>query len=124
MTLLDSMPHTVRIERIKHERDEFGATRPVPQVIASDLPAWVQNASMTEINQFQKRDETITNKTFFPSDPGLRPGDHVVVTAGPSNVGDDLRHLAAADRSAGLGVLFASFSMIEPNKRFDTFLNA
>mgnify|MGYP001616426435 CR=1 FL=1 len=60
-----------------------------------------------EVEQYQKRDQLISHKVYYSSEPALRPGDLIRVTAGPSYVGKDFNFESLADRSAGLGKLFA-----------------
>lgn len=108
MTLLDQMPHRIRHDRPTYERDDLlGDTQTLVQQ-AANVKSWVQNASMVEINEFQRRNERVTHKVFFPADPGLQVGDILTVTSGPSFVGIVLKFQADSDRSAGLGVLYAA----------------
>ena len=106
MSLLDQMPHTVSHYRQKYIRDEYMASIPEQVALESDVRAWVQNASQTEITEFQKRDQLITHKVYYTGDPGIRPGDQIVVTAGPSFIGRTFDFQSQVDRSAGLGVLW------------------
>ena len=121
MSLLDNMPHTVRHERNTYTRDEQGAETEAPEIITAAVEAWVQNATRSEITEFEKRDERVTHKVFFNADQDLRPGDYLVVTAGPSHVGERLKFQAYSDRSAGLGVLFGAMCELETNERYATF---
>jgi hypothetical protein len=108
MTLLDNMPHTVTTSRKYYERDELGGNITKFSTLAADVSAWVQNASMSEIQEFEKRDERVTHKVFFAPDHDLRPGDKISVTVGPSFVDVELHYRASTERSAGMGVLFTA----------------
>lgn len=127
MTLLDNMPHRCRIDRLRHVSDSLNATleEPVEVPGGADLACWVQNASRAEINEFQKRDQRVTHKVFFPAVPPLRVGDRITITtAEPDILGQVLKFQSAADRSAGLGVLFGAMCELETNPRFAEFLPA
>ena len=117
MTLLDSLPHTVTHSRRTYANDEYLGTPKASTDIATDVSAWVQNASYGEVIEYQKKDQRITHKVFYASDPSIRPGDIVTVTAGPSFVGRELNFKATTDRSAGLGVLFGVMCEEENNER-------
>lgn len=121
MSLLENLPHTVRHERSTYARDAVGADTEARITITASVEAWVQNASRAEVEEFDKRDERVTHKVFFNSNPSPRVGDHFVVTAGPSHIGEDLKFQADSDRSAGLGVLFGALCELESNERFATF---
>lgn len=125
MTLLERMPHQVRIDRFRYETDELGGNIETPVAIASGVEAWVQNAGMNEISEYQKRDERVTHKVFFPTEPPLRVGDRITVTATTAAdgvmAGLELKFLARSDRSAGLGVLYAAMCVEENNERPASF---
>ena len=109
MSLLDQMPHRVTHTRPGYQRDELiGDTDENPTTVATLVKCWVQNASMREINEYQRRNENVTHKVYFPTDPGLLVGDYLTVTSGPSFVGTVLKFQADSDRSAGLGVLYGA----------------
>jgi hypothetical protein len=117
MSLLNNLPHTVTHTRRKYLRDEYMGNTTQIETLSTGVSAWVQNASQREIEQYQKRDELITHKVYYASDPSIRPGDRITVTAGPSFVGDVFNYESLTDRSAGLGVLFRIMVNAENNKR-------
>lgn len=128
MTLLDSFPHT-----IKHQRPSYTTGAHLGQSqsltdLATGISAWIQNASAREIEEFGKMDEEITHKVFFTTDPGLRPGDLIEVTAadaGTGHVGNVYEFKAdSPDRSAGLGVVFAAMFKVRNDLRVGSFANA
>lgn len=109
MSLIDQLPHTGTHTRPNYDQDELGGQVATQETVASGIACWVQNASMAEIAAFQKIDTLITHKVFFAADPGLLPGDELIVTAGPSFVGAVLLFTAGpTDRSSGLGILYAA----------------
>ena len=61
--------------------------------------------------------ENVTHKVYFGARPSVRPGDQLVVTSGPADVGAVLKVQADADRSAGKGVLFGVMCEEEANLR-------
>ena len=78
-----------------------------------------------EINEFDKRDKLVTHKVYFPTDPPLRVGDLITITvATPDILGQVLKFLVFADRSAGLGLLFGVMCELEKNPRYAEFLPA
>jgi hypothetical protein len=117
MSLLTNLPHTVTHYRRKYSRGDYLDTQIEDEQQATGISAWVQNASQGEIERYQKKDESITHKVYFASDPGMRSGDVITVTAGPSFVGKTLNYRALTDRSAGLGVLFGAMFDEEDNQR-------
>lgn len=122
MSLLDNMPHEGRHERLKYDTGDLIDDVPDPTTLASNLKSWVQTASMQQVNEYAKRGQRITHRVVFQAgDPGLRVGDRFVVTSGPEYVGEVLKFVAGADRSAGLGVLWGGFFEAENNPRADSF---
>jgi len=118
MSLLDNLPHTATHTRPSYSNDELGANRQTDVTIATGLKCWVQNANIQEVEAYQKIDTRITHKVFFTTDPDIRPGDDITVTAGPSFVGKKLEFVSGpTDRSAGLGVLFAGMFEEDDNPR-------
>jgi hypothetical protein len=115
MTLLDNLPHTVSHYRKMYEQDEYLGNTTGTTALATDVKAWVQNANMRDVAEYQKEDETITHKVLYASNPSLRPGDTIVVTAGPSFVGVTMNYKTSTDRSAGLGWLFTAMCEQENN---------
>lgn len=127
MTLLDNMPHRCRIDRLKYTNDDVVGNTQEPVAVpgGTDLECWVQNASQREVSQFQKRDQLVTHKVFFPAEPPLRVGDQITITTAEVGIlGQVLKFQAKADRSAGLGILFGAMCEIENNPRNAEFLPA
>lgn len=114
MSLFDRFPHRVSILRATYQR-EAGTlgNYETNEAVATGVHAWIQNASMQEIIEWQKRDEAITNRVIFKADPGLEVGDKIQVESGTSFVGDVFVHKAVEDRSAGLGVIWTSLCEVE-----------
>ena len=125
--LLDTMPHRCRIDRLRYDTDSVGAAVSVPKAVpgAGALECWIQNATQREIIDFDKRDQAVTHKVYFPTEPPLRVGDTITPTTAPSDVlGKTLKFQARADRSAGLGFLWGAMCELETNPRNAEFLPA
>lgn len=118
MCLIDNLPHTCTHTRPQYTQDDLGATLQNQTTVTSGIECWVQNASQREVEEYQKRDQEISHKVFFRTKPDIRPGDEIVISAGPSFVGLTLEHVSGpTDRSAGLGELFAAMFMEDNNPR-------
>lgn len=118
MSLIDELPHTGTHTRPQYTQDELGGTLQNQTTVSTGIECWVQNASQREVAEYQKKDQEISHKVFFDTKHDLRPGDELVITAGPSFVGLTLEHVAGpTDRSAGLGELFAAFFVEDNNPR-------
>lgn len=118
MSLIDDLPHTGTHTRPNYDQDELGGQIKAQETVTAGIACWVQNASQREIFEFAKNDQEISHKVFFDALHDIRPGDELVITAGPSFVGKTLEHVSGpTDRSAGLGELFAAFFNEETNPR-------
>lgn len=115
MSLLKRFPHRVSILRQSHVREAGEiASRPVEEVVATDVHAWVQNASMREVVEWQKREQNVTHRVAFSQGkPDLVEGDYIRVDSGPAFVGDRYKFIALSERSAGLGKLWSSINEVE-----------
>lgn len=103
MTLFDRLPHRVSLLRPVHSTDEYGGDAHRESVLASGVPAWVQNATDTEVEDYQRWEQRVTHRVWFASLPELRQGDYVYVTSGPAFAGTCLRVTSLTERTAGLG---------------------
>jgi hypothetical protein len=107
MSLLSQMIHRVRHERPSYARDTGDVgDRQTMATVATSVESWVQNASTSEIIEYQKRDMMITDRIFFNANPSAQVGDRFVVTSGPSRVGNIFKMKDLVERSAGKGVLW------------------
>lgn len=114
MSLLTTMIHRVRIDRPTYTRDAGDVGNTVTMsTVASNVESWVQNARTDEIIEYQKRNMEITDRVFFNAKPNLQVGDEIVVTSGPSRVGDVLEMKDLVERSAGKGVLWRAMCEID-----------
>ena len=110
MSLLDNMPHTATVFSHTYSRSGTGGTRRVEVDNAVGIKVWVQNASQAQINEFAKRDQIVTHRIYYtPGDVEIKVGDTFLVTLGPSYVNVRFKHIADADRSAGLDCVRMAF---------------
>ena len=123
MTLLDNMPHTARHERLRFIRPtgEMGM-RSTPVVVETGINVWVQNASHSEVVEFQKKDQVVTHRISRAAKWSARSKDEIVITAGPAGdpfVGERFIFKAVAERTAGFGLAYTIYAEIENNVRED-----
>ena len=119
MTLLDNMPHTATVFSHTYTRSTTGGTRRAEVENVVGIAVWVQNASQAQIIEFAKRDQIVTHKIYYtPGDVTLKVGDTFLVTLGPSYVQTRFKHVADADRSAGLGCV--RMAMVEQFKNIQS----
>jgi len=109
MSLLNDLPHRLSIRTPDYAQDDLGAVVGTFSDASTAVPGWVQNAGAAEIKQFDARDEVVSHKVFFRSDPGIVPGNQIYVESGPSFVGQTFEYVAGAERSAGVGLLWAAY---------------
>ncbi len=114
MSLLNNMPHTVKHERLGHTNSALGSTVPSKTTIVAEVECWIQGLSRREISEFQKRDQEVTHKIMFTSDPSLRAGDLLTPTEG-DYLGAEFTFQAYSDSSAGLGVVWKAVVRNERN---------
>lgn len=114
MSLLTQMIHRVTLQRPSYTRDPGDVGDRVTYAAhATSVESWVQNASTDEIMEYQKRDQEISDRVFFNAKPDLLVGDQIVVTSGPSRVGDVFTVIDVVERSAGKGVLWRAMCEVE-----------
>ncbi len=108
MSLLDNFPHTCTTKRRTRTKGTLGGSKDSFAVVSTDLECWQQSATDAEILEFSRRGIIVTNKVYFPSDPGVDAGYILVVTNPQTGTTDTLevKSRAKPDASAGLGVLF------------------
>lgn len=72
MGLLDNMPHEASAFTRTRTLDALGGAKDVySQVVFTDRDCWLQQASNSEVREFQKQGINVTGKVFFTSDPEL-----------------------------------------------------
>jgi len=105
MSLLNVWPHRVRHDRRTTTRTASLGQRHAAATISASVKCWIQQASQAEVKEFAKQDHDVSVKIYMPEDPGLRPGDELVVISGPSYVGEEFDYQAGQDATAGLAAM-------------------
>lgn len=119
MSLLDQFPHLCTIGRITRTNDEFGGNVYGIEIERTNVEVWEQQASASEMKDFEKRGIQVTTKMFFVEDPQLTEQHRILVTsrngvAAPyldiTDVSNpnvmDVKSSTFPDSSAGLGILW------------------
>jgi hypothetical protein len=121
MSILDNMPHTCRHQREAHSNDQYMGRTAAATTIATGLECFVQNASFTEIAEFQKIGQRITHKVFWRLYSEKRPGDLLnsfAMANGSTNNGlpGELKVRATTDRTVFREFAYCSFCEEEANE--------
>lgn len=107
MTLFESLPHIVQRAHQARTQDDIGGDVKTYVNFGEPIECWIQNVSAREITEFAKRDQAVTHKVYFAEEPGLGPGDRVIVLAIARNgfyQGRELNFMAGDDATAGMGL--------------------
>ena len=94
MSLLDTLPHSVRIFRERRVTDEFGGdSRVWDEIFADDtVLAWVQTRGQEMMQISQQKGEEIEAMIYFSDDPGINIRDLILYQSEAFEV------MAVADR--------------------------
>lgn len=111
MSLLDNFPDICSIRKRKRVSGEggYGGTRTVSQLIRSGVTCWLQPASQSEINDYQKRGIDVRYKCYFIANPNITEQHELVITSRSgvaTNFDADVVTQSEPDASAGLGVVW------------------
>ncbi len=98
-SMIASSGHTISVERPTSARDSLGGRNPSWQAVASDVPAWVQDASATVRELYGRRGIEVTHRVYVDRDLGLQEGDRILF-AGRNML------VIGATNAAGLGRLW------------------
>jgi len=113
------MPHEATLQRPKYGLGTYGGTEPTMISWRRNVKCRVNTASMNEINEFDKRDQRVTNRiTFGPINPLLKIGDQILVTVDKTDgdiTGNIYRIESVSDKSAGTGRLYVAMAELENN---------
>ena len=117
MSILDNPPHKVTIKRPRYERDQDGVGRMTTLVdVSTNVSSWIQNASSSEIMEYQKRDQRISDRvSFFGTRPDIMIGDVIEVTSAVSHagvgthIGESYTVMAMPERTAGYGLAWTAY---------------
>lgn len=108
MSLLDptAMPHTVTIQRPKYTTTQYGGTTTTLINRQTGVKCRIVTASHVDIQEYDRRNQRITNMAQFATEPDLAIGDELKVTAddGDANLtGKSYLVQSFAEAGAGLG---------------------
>lgn len=112
MSILDRFPHVCSARMRERIRGTQGGSRDnFTDVVFTDRECWRQVASHREIEEFQKRGITVTDRIYFLTDPELDERHNIVdvrTRGAVSGTGDtmEVRTRAIPDASAGMNVVF------------------
>lgn len=121
MSLLDNFPHTCAASLVTWTRDSIGGQVRSYSTVFTGRACWRQLASQGEIEEFEKRGMSVSDKIYFLTDPQLdfnpRKAERFVVDvskmhARSTTTGTDrleVRSKAVPDATAGLGVVYRLF---------------
>ena len=109
--LLDSLPHKCSIRRKQRQKVALGGSKDVSIEELSDVSCWEQQASASEIRDYEKRGVSISRKVYFTEDLQLTERHVIVMTErnGKAVAPQELMDVMSEprpDASAGLGVLY------------------
>ena len=112
MTILDAFPHICTAKRRTRTKGSLGGSKDsFPTTVFTDRACSRQVASASQIQEFEKKGITVTDKVFFTSDPGIDER-HILTdvrnTGAMAGTGDTLevRSRPVPDASVGLGVVY------------------
>lgn len=113
MSLLDNLPHECTIQRRVRAADDFGGASDSLTVEQTGVECWEQQASASEIQEYDKRGMNVTRKIYFVADPAVTPRHQITITkrldvavAVASQTALDVLSNPMPDSSAGLGILY------------------
>lgn len=102
MSILDAMPHEATIRIRGRTKDTMGGAKDSFSTESTGNKCWQQKATEKEIIEFQRRDIIVTDKVYFPSDPGIDERYSLIINNDVLSV----RSRAHPDASAGKGVVW------------------
>ena len=114
MSLLDNFPHRCTIQRRVHTKGSLGGSKDTMVVEQTDVECWEQQASNSEVKEYQQDGMSLVSKVYFHTDPGVSSKHQVMITERngvivSSPVALDVVSKAAPDASAGMGVAWKVF---------------
>jgi len=80
MGLLDNFPHKCTIQKRRRENDVLGGARDIVVTVQTGVACWVQAASTTDIDKYEKRGLSVTNKVYFLTDPNVNENNEILLT--------------------------------------------
>lgn len=113
MGLLDNFPHRCKIQRRIRSKDTLGSGKDTVTVEQTGVHCWEQQASDSEVRDYEKRGMRVSRKVFFLTDPLVTERHQIVITkrngvaiAAANQIALDVKSEPVPDASAGLGVVY------------------
>ncbi len=119
--LLDNFPHKCLIRRRVSVNGALGGRRNDPVTVASDVVCWEQQASNSEVLEFEKRGMRLVKKIYFTTDPAVDEHHQLLITERNDVVVSnpieyDVLSESLPDATAGLGVAYKVMIGQNPGK--------
>lgn len=113
MSILGTMPHLCTIRRMRRRRDSLGGGWDTPVVEQTGVECWEQQASASEIKDYEQRGQKVSRKIYFPTDPGVTSQHEIVITERRGTAVAEANQLPLTvvsspfpDAGAGLGAVY------------------
>jgi hypothetical protein len=110
MTLLDNLPHTAAIRKRSIVQDDYLGETETYVNSTTGLSVWVQPASQKEIDEFQRKDISVTHKVYFNTDPTAyfddeeaNAGEYEILPSTGPMANQSLEVRSHAEATAGVG---------------------
>lgn len=115
MSLLENLPHRCNIYRRIRTTDAIGGNVDSFELLHQNAECWVQQASASEINTYQKRHINVTQKVYFTTDYNLNEVHQIrIVNLGNGVIANpdrlDVVSYHLPDVSGGLQLLFRAMA--------------
>ena len=111
MSILDNLPHVATAKKASVTQDALGGNTLTYATVFTDRACWRQAASDSQIQEFEKRGISVTDRVYFTTDPGIDE-THILTdvrnSGATAGTGDtwEVRSRAVPDATAGLGVVW------------------
>lgn len=111
MSVLDNLPHLCTAKRRTRTKDALGGSKDsFPVTLFTDRACWRQPANASEVLEYQQRNQNVTHKIYFTSDPVL--DERCIIEIGTDVM--SVRSVSQKDASVGLGVVWRVMVELEP----------
>ena len=80
MSLLDDLPHRCTIFRQTRSNDSLGGNKYGVVIEKTNVEVWEQQASASEIQDYEKRGIVVNTKLYFVEDPKVTERHSVLIT--------------------------------------------
>jgi hypothetical protein len=98
-----ALPHRVKFLKTTDLEDDAGGRIPQPTVLASGVPAWVQDLEPQERMEFSRLDVVFTTRVITFTDPGPLDRDDLVMYT-PQNRPERTLRVKTVNDEGGMGL--------------------